>query len=161
MTRLAWTTGEQQAERYDLSKQVSRIEYLPDDKMLRDWARAPYDRALVNFLSRYTKKWGARVGTTELSTTNPGSLRYEIIAPTGNVHDAFRNKAVADEAVRGYQESHRGPGKWTVRDNGTTERVHSIDITPQMRKSVLRGQPIAENTPELLDWRSNATGLSA
>jgi hypothetical protein len=31
-----------------------------------------------------------------------------------------------------------------VRDIGTTEKVHSIDITPQMRESVLtEGQPIA------------------
>jgi hypothetical protein len=40
-------------------------------------------------------------------------------------------------------EAHRGVGKWTVRENGTTEKVHSIDITPAMKKSVLHeGQPI-------------------
>lgn len=31
---VAWTTGEQQAERYDLSKQISRVEYWPDDNTL-------------------------------------------------------------------------------------------------------------------------------
>lgn len=31
---IAWTTGEQQAERYDLSKQVSDVEYRPDSKTL-------------------------------------------------------------------------------------------------------------------------------
>lgn len=33
--KLAWTTGDQQAARYDLSKHVSRLEYLPDKNMLR------------------------------------------------------------------------------------------------------------------------------
>lgn len=32
---VAWTTGAQQADRYDLSKQVSRIEYLPLTRQLR------------------------------------------------------------------------------------------------------------------------------
>jgi len=56
------------------------------------------------------------------------------------------------------QAGHRyAEGKWTVRDNGTTEKVHSIEITPQMRKSVLHeGQPIAETTPaERPDWWTN------
>jgi len=206
--RLAWTTGDQQAARYDLSKHIGRVTYDPTDNTLQafdpngknvlietvdpkasaiseyigkepaqklmekvdaykpaiegedepdipelkgldlkvggDWAKALYDRAIPNFLNKYTKKWGAKVGETEVSTTNSGSLRYEILDPKGNVYDAFRNKAGAEDAVRGYQEAHRGPGKWTVRDNSTTEKVHSIDITPQMRKSVLtEGQPIA------------------
>jgi len=116
--RLAWTIGDQQAARYDLSKQVSRVEYLPNEKYLRvfdtdghfifdkqvepeniadfvgkeparrllaatpetrgaqpslsiegdglkvggDWARALYDRSLVNFANRYTRKWERRSG---------------------------------------------------------------------------------------------------
>jgi N12 class adenine-specific DNA methylase len=32
---VTWTTGEQQAERYGLSKQVSRVEYQPSEKVLR------------------------------------------------------------------------------------------------------------------------------
>ena len=216
--RLAWTTGDQQAARYDLSKQVSRIEYLPEDKMLRafdpdghfifdkevepediadhvgkeparrlleskpqqtgggkpihsiegddlkvggDWAKALYDRAIPNFLNKYAKKWGAKVGESEVSTIDPGSLRYEIVDPKGNVQDAFRNRAGAEDAVKGYNEAHRGVGKWTVRDKGTTEKVHSIDITPAMKKSVLQeGQPIAEATPQP-DWRGAITGQVA
>jgi hypothetical protein len=213
--RLAWTTGDQQAARYDLSKHIGRVTYDPTDNTLQafdpdgknvlletveptasaiseyigkdpaqklmekvaaykpsegedepdipelkgldlkvggDWAKALYDRAIPNFLNKYAKKWGAKVGETELDTTPSGSLRYEIVDPKGNVQDAFRNRAGAEDAVAGYNEAHRGPGKWTVRDNGTTEKVHSIDITPAMKKSVLHeGQPIAKNT---LDWRS-------
>jgi hypothetical protein len=126
-----------------------------------DWAKALYDRAIPNFLSKYAKKWGAKVGETEIDTTPSGSLRYEIVDPKGNVQDAFRNRAGADEAVKGYNEAHRGRGRWTVRDNGSTEKVHSIDITPTMKKSVLHeGQPIAENQP-IPDWRQAVTGQAA
>jgi hypothetical protein len=223
--RLAWTTGDQQAARYDLSKHIGRVTYDPTDNTLQafdpngknvlietvepkasaiseyigkepaqklmekvaaykpagegedepdipelkgldlkvggDWAKALYDRAIPNFLNKYAKKWGAKVGSTELDTTPSGSLRYEIVDPKGNVQDAFRNRAGADEAVTGYNEAHRGRGKWTVRDAGTTEKVHSIDITPAMKKSVLHeGQPIAENQP-ILDWRQAVTGQAA
>ncbi len=122
-----------------------------------DWAKALYDRAIPNFLNKYAKKWGAKVGETELDTAPSGSLRYEIVDPKGNVQDAFRNRAGAENAVEGYNEAHRGRGKWTVQDNGTTEKVHSIDITPAMKKSVLQeGQPIAETTPaERPDWWTN------
>lgn len=213
--RLAWTTGDQQAARYDLSKHIGRVTYDPTDNTLQafdpdgknvlletvepkasaiseyigkepaqklmekvdaykpapggedepdipelkgldlkvggDWAKALYDRAIPNFLNKYAKKWGAKVGETELDIAPSGSLRYEIVDPKGNVQDAFRNRAGAENAVEGYNEAHRGVGKWAVRDNGTTQKVHSIDITPAMKKSVLHeGQPIAENqTP---DW---------
>jgi hypothetical protein len=108
---------------------------------------------LVNFLNQYAKKWSAKVGESEISTTNPGSLRYEILDPKGNVYDAFRNRTGAEDAMRDYQDAHRGPGKWTVRDNGTTDKVHSIEINKKMRDSLLKhGQPISKNTPPAFDW---------
>lgn len=114
-----------------------------------EWAKALYDRAIPNFLKSYAKKWGAKVGTTEVSTAEPHSLRYEIVDPQGNVEDAFRNQDGAEHAVSQYNETHRGPGQWTVRDKGKTEKVHSIEITPAMRKSLLQeGQPISQNEPD-------------
>jgi hypothetical protein len=109
-----------------------------------EWAKALYDRAIPRFLNKYASKWGAKVDQSEISTTNPGTLRYEIVDPKGQVQDAFRNRQGAEDAVRGYQESHRGPGKWTIHDNGTTEKVWTIPITHEMKKSVLQGQPIAK-----------------
>jgi hypothetical protein len=214
--RLSWTTGTQQAERYDLSRQISKVEWYPivgsgdgrlfafdkdgnavmdqqlhpsqvadyigkepakrlldspiqysetgrkqwqsisglDLKVGGEWAKALYDRAIPNFLNKYAKRWGAKVGTTAIPVSEPGSLRYEILDPQGNVHDAFRNEKAAEEAVGGYQEAHRGPGKWTVRDTGKTEKVWHIDITPAMKKSLLKeGQPIAKAEP----WQDIAT----
>jgi hypothetical protein len=59
--------------------------------------------------------------------------------------------------------SHYGPGKWTVRDRGTTEKVHSIEITPAMRKSVMKqGQPIAKKeVPMVPFWKESVTALAA
>jgi hypothetical protein len=222
--QLAWTTGDQQAARYDLSKHVDSIDWLreqdgsysiaankdgdelfkkenlhPDEldeivgkevatkirnregknyqmqgthdigtlkgldlKIGGDWAKALYDRAIPNFLNKYAKKWGAKVGTTEIHTTQPDALRYELVDPTGEVYDAFRNQAAADDAVQSYQKSHYGPGKWTVRDKGTTEKVHSIAITPAMRKSVMKsGQPIATNENNKPAWVTAVANLAA
>lgn len=211
--RLAWTTGDQQAERYDLSKQVGKVQYneaektlvvynqagsrvikhigeVPPEKLADyigkepaqkllsapkegsdftvtrtnprgswdviskngkyiasvdasmteqqaknfakshystiagwqeikgdglkvggEWAKALYDRAIPNFLNKYAKKWGARVGTTDLAnepakSPETGSQYYSLEVPK--------------------------------------QKVHSIDITPAMRKAVLKeGQPIA------------------
>ncbi len=126
-----------------------------DLKVGGEWAQALYDRAIPRFLNKYASKWNAKVGTSELLTANPGTLRFEIVDPSGHVQDAFRNRQGADDAVRGYQESHRGPGKWTVHDTGKTEKAHSIDITPAMKKSIMKeGQPIAK--AETPSWQGTA-----
>jgi hypothetical protein len=216
--QLAWTTGEQQAARYDLSKHIGRVTYDPTDSTLQafdpsgnnvlietvdptanaiseyigkepaqklmekidaygpaaegqdepdipelkgldlkvggEWAKALYDRAIPRFLNKYASKWGAKVDQSDISTTNPGTLRYEIVDPKGQVQDAFRNRQGAEDAVRGYQESHRGP-KWTIHDNGTTEKIWTMPITPEMKRSVLKsGQPIAK--AEQPSWRAVA-----
>ena len=170
--RVAWTTGEQQAERYDLSKQVKSISYFKhpereaydlsartNDNRLVDLAtraepqelnryvgkdlankilrgegqqkglpgatsgvwreftgldlkiggeslKAFYDQIVPQFLNQYGKKWGARVGSTEIRATG--------------------------EAV--------GPPE--ARRLGRAN-VPAIDITPAMRRSVLtEGQPL-------------------
>ena len=182
--KLAFTTGEMQAERYDLSKQVLRIEYEPVEERLRaidpqgdpaidrrgvapeqvadyvgkdvadkllktplerrgmvrmalerdvgpdhrvhslagldlkiggEGMKGFYDQILPAFLNKYAKKWGARVGTTEIILPRQGvSIYPEDITPASLKANLAR-----------------------------TERVPAIDITPAMRESVLReGQPL-------------------
>lgn len=79
-----------------------------------------YDQKIPKFLNKYGKQWGARVGETEIGTGNQGG------------------KPIDD-----------GAGG-VVRVGGTPkhEKVHSIDVTPEMKKSVLHeGQPIARTQP--------------
>jgi hypothetical protein len=167
--KLAWTTGDQQAERYDLGKQVSHVEYTPSvqrleaydhdgnkvvdqpntpperladyigkgpaDKLLNapkvgkgddayhhieggdlkvggEWAKALYDRAIPNFLNKYLKRYGVRVGSSEIESESP---------------------VIKEGMDRGL----------TTPANRT---VHSIDLTPQMKRDLLKvGQPIASD----------------
>jgi hypothetical protein len=186
--RLSWTTGAQQAERYDLSKQVDSIDWLKnsdgtysiaatkdgeelvrkdklndaavdelvgkdvgqkiregvgknysvqgthnmgtlsglDLKIGGQWAEALYDRAIPNFLKKYAKRWGAKVGETSISD------QVYVVDKDGKEVWAGERKDIP-ELDKGEQ----------VVDPG---RVHFIDITPAMKRSLLKeGQPIAQN----------------
>lgn len=191
--QLAWTTGEQQAARYDLSKQISRIEYsngrygdnllkahdhggtaviskpvppneLPDvigkeaaDKLLAkseektkdgtvrsiagldlkvggQGMKGFYDKILPDFLNKYGKKWGAKVGETQIPSGSSDKrvldtiLREDFGTDWGNATPEQRQKA-AD-----IQDGKAKPVKVPV---------HSIPITPAMRHEVVfSGQPL-------------------
>lgn len=178
--KLAWTTGEQQAERYDLSKQISKVNYernengtgkliandlnnkqvinvsIPDAKVEdyigKDVAKKLleskpietgkhhtihelsgldlkvggegmkgfYDQMLPSFLNNYAKKWGARVGETNILVDKKTDNKER---------DAFFSEIAGTK----------------MESKDIYNKVHSIDITPSMQKSViLEGQPIFE-----------------
>ena len=162
--KIGWVTGEQTADRYDLSKRIDGVQYdagiqmltairddavvlarrvKPDEiadyigkepaerllnatpvngqhqlknadlRIAATWATNLYDRAIPNFLSKYGKKWGAKVGTTRLSLTDMPASEYEKY-PEGHP----------------YVEKNR-------------PAIHTLDVTPDMRASVLsEGQPL-------------------
>lgn len=169
--KIGWVTGDQTSDRYDLSKKVGRVEYLPTQKYLRvfdpdghfildkqvepdqiadyigkeparkllevepretgaghpsqsidgeglklggQWAKNLYDRAIPNFLSKYAKKWGAKVSDDTLALTDR-----------------------SDKAGRPYTPP---------------QKVHSLTVTPEMRASVLsEGQPLFSAASEPVD----------
>lgn len=186
---IAWTTGEQQAERYDLSKQVEKIDFTKhkdgtvdiwvfgkndddpvfsktglssnelsdhigkesaqkiigrefpinregnvigqlsglDLKVGGEGMKGFYDKIITSFLNKYTKKWGGRVGESEISRIGEKP-----------------NKENFPEAIT---------------------KVHSLDITPAMRESVAQGQALFERpagykaAPGQLDlWRPTPEG---
>lgn len=240
--KLAWTTGAQQAERYDLSKQADSIHYFPDTghldavkgdevvlekqnitpekladyigkdaakKLLESplqeskefetphhkiegdqlkvggkWAERLYDQAIPNFLNKYAKKWGAKVGTAELpgvsekATMTPEQVLEKIPDEeyTDETHDPIMQlHFIADYfddgmKTEGMEELRRvsDQGKIPLNDliNAvehftkvkiplpSSKTVHSIDITPEMKRDVLKkGQPIAakEEPKELVN----------
>lgn len=100
-----------------------------------------YDRMLPQFANKYAKKWGSRSEKSKIGNSEVGAW----IAKSP---DGYKEKAVQtfgeirDLAKQG----------WTIRDNPhfqkfTTE-VHSLPVTPAMRDSVLKGQPLFEHTGE-------------
>ena len=96
--QIAWTTGRQQMDRYDLGAiGESHIRL--------------YDQMIPQFLSRYGKKWGAKVESTQIAVG--GKVEFDIPG-----------------AARAFGK----PDKFS--------EVHSMRITPDMKRSVLEGQRV-------------------
>ena len=213
--KLAWTTGEQQAERYDLSKQVDNINYwktedgkggftaYKDGKIVHKekdisqnefekylgkdiakkinegagadketnskfdgkifygdltgenlkigggWAKNLYDKTIPEFLDKYGKKWGAKVGETKLNMRDPEYADYDEIHPTewkdgwtlSGTKKAEDGEFILDTSLQYPSEKAANEAIKEIENNKTT--VHSIDITPEMKKSVMEeGQPM-------------------
>jgi hypothetical protein len=225
--RLAWTTGDQQAARYDLSKHVDKIEWFPhergtnkwatpesdgrlyafdkignpvmepkylkeseiadyigkepakklldsgiqqsesgrrqwksigglDLKVGGDWAKALYDRAIPNFLKGYTKRWGAKVGTTQLKDAVGVNERYDLSETSGGWRLVDKQQNQGNGTYIGPVFTTGAAAEKWLKDRGyLNQTVHSIEITPAMKKAVMKtGQPIAKNAPPAFDWQS-------
>lgn len=164
--RLGWTTGEMQAERYDLSKKISKVEYLApsyDEANPRGWLKA-FDldgREVVTQNNIPPEKLPDYLGKDAADrlwknqSNGYAELEGENLKVGGEGMKGFYDKMLVDFA-NNYGK------KWGVRVKDTKlglyneseamERaenseaveatVHAIDITPEMRKSVLQnGQP--------------------
>jgi hypothetical protein len=93
-----------------------------------------YDQILPTSVNKYVKKWGGKVGTAAIDPPPKDVLG--------------RDQTV--EAIEGYYQ--RGLITATERTNrikeiqGMGQQVHSLDITPAMRDSILReGQPLFQD----------------
>lgn len=200
--KIAWVTGEQTANRYNLAKHITKLLYEPpikggmrdqwivsaqvkdgnfvnlgahsvedlpnvvgkevaermisgrgelsegatntyelsglDLKVGGEWAKNLYDKAIPNFLSKYGKKWDAKVGRTELSgTVGLGRKPYVVSENNGWYVEAgtyregpFDSEEQAQRGLSRLLESKRG------------DIVHSLDVTPEMKRSVSAGQAL-------------------
>lgn len=139
-----------------------------DLKVGGEWAKALYDRAIPNFLNKYGKKWDAKVSSTKLrsgydygqpmvrrvaedSVSHVGQWEVEHYTEDGRQHlDYFRHRDTAEAFAN--DRSTKGV------------MVHSIDVTPEMQKSVLdEGQPLfSGESDDLITGRSpEAIGKAA
>jgi 2'-5' RNA ligase len=187
--RLAWTSGETQAERYDLSKQVRDIQYrklpnsefevwatekeggrrievgthpaarLPDvvgkeiaekiiagagDEMVDINGKNPeyvlsgldlkvggagmkgfYDKILPEYANRYAKRWGAKVGETNIQTAGPEKGHYTGPDMTATEFD----KWLQQRRARWSDKTPEGWGSWNVSRDAT-----AIDVLKTMRQ---------------------------
>jgi hypothetical protein len=218
--RIAWTTGDQQAARYDLSRHVSKLEWHPvigsvdgklwaldhtghvvmqeqihpsqiadyvgkdaaqklldapleqsesgrrqwrsisgvDLKVGGDWAKALYDRAVPNFLKGYTKKWGAKVGTTQLKDAVGVNERYDLTETSGGWRLVDKEQNQGNGTFIGPVFKTGGAAETWLKDKGyLNQTVHSIEITPAMKKAVMKtGQPLVRGIlPPEFDWRKS------
>lgn len=145
-----------------------------DLKVGGEWAKALYDRAVPNFMNKYGKKWGAQVGESTLETGTDGDRTFtfpdhgtirsvtndlrtingtasaSLRTSPSNVLQALEDGKSMDDAMDSYgtQELVDAVGGKMKFGRPRTDSVHSIDITPAMKKSVLKeGQPISRLQP--------------
>jgi hypothetical protein len=73
-----------------------------DLKVGGEWAHALYDHAIPNFINKYLKKWGGKVGTTYIPVGEgeKGGLHFHLIAPNGELYDPFRTRQQAEDALK-------------------------------------------------------------
>jgi len=190
--KLVWTTGEQQAERYDLSKQVDSVsgnknkdgtyslQVYKDNRILhgesniaeskladllgKDLAEkiikkgnAPwefsgldlkvggegmkgfYDKIIPDYLNKYGKKWGAKVGETEITSPPINPIRRYGAQENNGLYGIFDLEN--DNFVEGttFYKTYQEASKRAEEMNGikSTMSVHSLPITPAMKESVL------------------------
>jgi hypothetical protein len=100
-----------------------------------------YDTILPKYLDKYAKKWDAKVGMTEIPTSNVNldnkiifeDGKYLVDAGDGLNYNSYDTKAEAIKSLGG--------------DNPS---VHYMDITPKMKESVLtKGQPLFQMAPAI------------
>lgn len=164
--KLAWTTGEQQSERYPIEEDEAK-------QAMASGMKGFYDKIIPAYLNKYAKKWGAKVGESELPIGKDlanSQLKYEgpertpdeVMSAAKNAsyssHEYFSDVAkgieggmTTAEAIRNYGNIHvaeaiGGKADW---EGPSSAKVHSIDITPAMRESVVHeGQPLFQPGPD-------------
>jgi hypothetical protein len=148
--QIAFTTGKTQAERYDLSKQVSTL-------------RAPYDNGeyVVSYIPKGANdyEYMGRFLEKDLPGAVGKELAEKIVANKNIQSMTYKGDdlAVGGEGMKGFYDqilpkSLEKLGKKFDAKVGKTEmdgvEVWKMDITPKMRESVLtKGQPLFAATP--------------
>src|SRR5574340_1306902 len=119
--------------------------------------RAFYDKKIPNIVRKYIKKWGGEVGETNVPLDNPG---YDVInTNTGASYATFANEENARMAIRGGLANTFGVSNDELdirRNTQQTNTVPSFDVTPAMRESVMKGQPLFRTNA---DWLASVDHL--
>lgn len=113
-----------------------------------------YDKIIPDFVRKYTKKWGAKVDTAEIPTSEDGQP-YKVDDANGELYDGFRTREMAEDAARDIGGRVREPD---------TTTVHRLTFTPDMINAIKsEGQPLyskelAQGEPDLEAARRGAEG---
>jgi hypothetical protein len=116
-----------------------------------------YDEIYPNYLNKLGKKYGSQVGETNVKTQTGEPAFVDYIVGPGNFNDTTvlglrsdgttsiinqnaNSMEEAQQLANRYKEKHLGGGQ---------EKVRYLDITPEMRKAIKEGQPLASIEEEL------------
>ena len=149
--KVAWTTGVQQAERYDIGKVVDRVERDDDGVLVRTYngdISIDFDENGKITSGQYTGNTLAEVFGKELATKIMSMESGEVLEEDGLRIGGEGMKGFYDKMLPSFMNKYGK--KWGVKvgevtmpnigDGGLT--MHSIDVTDAMRESVMEGQPM-------------------
>jgi hypothetical protein len=158
--RIGLTTGAQQAERYDLSKQISRVVYSPETEMLNAFDnsnRSVFQQSgikpdqIENYIGKEPAKKLFEQQNTKLYRRGGKDVSYQEINGVDLQVGGEGMKKYYDEIYPNFLNKY---GKKYGAQVGETriktgrgvqggEKVRYLDITPEMKKAVQKGQPLA------------------
>lgn len=176
--RLSFDTGDTQADRYDLSKTISRVEYYPRTQKLIAFDRDSGNNVLeetvapdkiadyvgkdvADQLNNQTSDLRRVVEGNGLKVGGAGMKAFydKILPATVNKIAKKWGAKVEDSTISAPMARPGGLGEeLSVRTGQKQTAVHSIPITPAMRDSVMQGQPMFQrgegtsNAPPKATW---------
>lgn len=166
--KLSWDTGDTNADRYDLSKQLSRVDWTPNATDVEN----DHEGTLTAFDKRGAKVFTKGIKASEISDHIGKDVAEKLL--TGENLERMKagidakveglNLRVGGEGMRGFYDKilpaflNKYAKKWGAKvehaamevqggERGAikhTTGAHQIDITPAMRESVMAGQPLFE-----------------
>ena len=168
--KVAWTKGDQQAERYNLSKSIDYIEAKRNENGTYDLDVATVDD------SHFVEERG--VSETRLSELVGKEIALSIVKETQENKDGKTtiegdNLRIGGEGMRAFYNQmlpsfmRKYGKKWgaTVQDvtlpyvEEAGRTMHSVDVTDSMRESVMQGQPVFYRRPNgtVYGWTNGTT----
>ncbi len=150
--RIGWTTGDQQAARYNLARVYEEIQWKarPDGKVAL-YGRRPGEESFsflaqpaVKDLPDYIGEEAAKKITDQFPTTTTwqGILSGENLTVGGSGMRGFYDEILPRWANKYGKKWNVGVIETQITVLGARERVHAMDVTPEMRVSVMQGQPL-------------------
>jgi hypothetical protein len=137
--KLAWTSGEQQANRWHSA---------PEEGM-----KGFYDDILPNLMNKYAKKWGTHTKLEDAGEATQPATIYRLNSNPNQVLVDFADKPGTNmswdelEKITGqkFDEKFRkdGVAAWKQKVKEPIGKIHTIEITPQMKEDIMKGQPIS------------------
>lgn len=173
--KIAWTTGEMQAERYDLQKQVDRIGYSVDKSskkasfpmIVRIYPKGANERPIARSIQNEAKlsefvgkDIARRIINSEGEFNRPSErlLEGEGLAVGGEGMKAFYDKKIPAWVNKYVKKWGSKVEDVKLKIENEKLSVPAIEITPEMRGSVLyEGQPKFQKKQidKVVDWLEN------
>lgn len=149
--KVAWTTGAQQAERYDIGAVVDRVERDDDGVLVRTYNEdisIDFDENGKITSGRYAGNTLAEVIGKELATKIMSMGSGEVLEEDGLRLGGEGMKGFYDKMLPSFMNKYGK--KWGVKVGETTMpdigdgglTMHSVDVTEAMKESVMEGQPM-------------------